>query len=229
MSAKYRFQARAVAVSGSLSRPVTHEVNELCKCELIGTEGGYHTNLLENHRYEEIYSFGAAYTQVTASEGPDGHFNTLATATIEKLNVLDVVKADRITARLVGYHCETDYHECPHPWIHPLGSTIENLQVAGRPYPIEHPPGFLMEDFEKPHRYEVWKQNKTNYESPGKTIHVPGFGDVTLFRLMVQPHQVEGRDKPCQLHKLVMLELKLGSPIAGTLSFAATDDDGSPP
>ncbi|HWB97186.1 MAG TPA: choice-of-anchor P family protein, partial [Bryobacteraceae bacterium] len=166
MKAKYKYHARAVAISGSLTRPMAVDIGDLAAIELQGHEEGYDSKRLENHRIHEIFSVGAAYTQVTASEGPEGHFNTMATATIEKLNILDVLKADRITCRLVGLHCAEDFDCCEHPFIHPMGSTIENLTVAGKRLDFPHPEGFQL-DFDKPHSYAAFKKSQHHYGTPG--------------------------------------------------------------
>ena len=214
MTPKFRYQpAKAVAASGSLTRPFSFVIDELVKSELPEGDGGYQSNRLENHRYQEIYSFGAAYTHVTANEGPDGHHNVMVAATIEKLNVLDLVKADLITARLVGFHCVQDAADCPEPWIYPLGSTIMNLRIAGREYPVSEPEGFVL-DLQNPLDYQVWKNDRKTYETQGESFRIPGFGTVTLCRLAREP-QTAGAAS--HLHRLTMLDLQLGSPVEGTL------------
>jgi hypothetical protein len=223
---KYHYRAKAVAFSGSLVRPLAIDLGELAKTELVDGDGGYHSARLENHRLHEILSVSAAYTQVTASEGPEGHFNTLAIATVENLNILDIVKVDRITARLVALHCAADFEQCQRPWIIPLGSTIENLRVGGRHYDVPHPEGFL-HDFAKPHSYEKWKANQQHCLSAGETFEVPRFGKVTHCKLEAVPFEDSGKQH--HLHRLVMLNLEMGSPVQGVMRFGTADVDGSPP
>ena len=228
MDRKYNYHAKAVAASGSLVRPLAIDLGELAKTELINGEGGYHSSRVEKHRVHEIFSIGAAYTQVTASEGPKGHFNTLAVATIEDLNVLDIIKVERITARLVALHCKPDFQKFDRPWIIPLGSTIENLRVGGRSYPLEHPPGFL-HDFDKPHSYKAWKDTQEKYLTDGVTLEIPRFGRVTHCKLEAVPLKSPASGRTHHIHRLAMLSLDMGSPIHGKMRFAAADIDGSPP
>jgi hypothetical protein len=221
-----------VAAAGSLARPLAMDIGEVAKTELINGEGGYHSSRVEKHRVHEIFSVGAAYTQVTASEGPEGHFNTLAIATVEDLNVLDIVKVERITARLVALHYAPDYEKDPEkfqqPWVIPLGSRIENLRVGGRAYEVQHPPGFL-HDFDKPHSYEAWKENQQRYLTDGTTFEVPRFGKVRHCQLGSAPFQRPASKRTHQMRRLAMLTLDMGSPVHASIQFGLADIDGSPP
>lgn len=228
MASKYNYHAKAVAVAGALTRPLAIDLGEMAKTELIQTEGGYHSSRLENHRVHELFSIGSAYTQVVASEGPEGHFNTLAIATIENLNVLDLVKIERLTARLVGHHRAVDFETCEHPWVIPMGSTIENLRIAGRAVQITPDGGFTL-DFDQPHSYDEWKKTQHHYATPGHAFQVPGFGSITCRKLEVLPIPGRSPEKPHRLHRLAMLSLDLGSPVHGHIRFAMIDENGSPP
>ena len=197
--------------------------------ELADGLGEPRSNRLDRYGVKDVFSFGAAHTEVKGSEGPDGHFNTVAVVTIEDLNVLDILKADLITARLVGLHCEPDFGECPHPWILPLGSTIRNLRIAGQPRTVRYPQGFDFGDQQSP-TYEDWKKAKPTYAHPGESFTVPDFGKVTCARVEVIPEPAHPvTKKPRFLHRLTMLSLALGSPVEGNLDFAAIDEDGNPP
>jgi len=57
----------------------------------------------------------------------------LASATIEGLNILDMVTADRIVARVASKQFIDD----PEPTITPIGSHFENLRIAGCPIHAE--------------------------------------------------------------------------------------------
>jgi hypothetical protein len=79
--------------------------------------------------------FDAAYTTVEGNvaeteKGPV--YNTLASVTIEGLNVMDVVTADRVVARLVAEQRSAGAD----PVIRATGSHFENLRVAGKPLEV---------------------------------------------------------------------------------------------
>jgi hypothetical protein len=63
----------------------------------------------------------------------DGSYTTLASSTIEGLNILDMVTADRIVARVASKQLITD----DEPTITPIGSHFENLRIAGCPIEVE--------------------------------------------------------------------------------------------
>ena len=139
---EYRYHAKATAISGRIERPIQEEIPPLAATTLREGRGGYFSDRVEGFRIKEIVSVGAAYTQVTGNEGPSRTFNTLVTATVEKLNVLDMIRADVVTARLVGEYHADDYGHFKGPWITPLGSTFVNLRVAGRLLDVKLPPDF---------------------------------------------------------------------------------------
>jgi len=91
--------------------------------------GGYFSERAEKFRFEGVISFGSAYTQAAGyvSDKPDGGWVTLVTAVVEKLNVLDVVTADRVVAQISVEHPLTGYV----PSVTFLGTRFENLQIAG--------------------------------------------------------------------------------------------------
>ena len=96
--------------------------------------GGHGNSRVSKFKFEEFVSFDAAYTHVSGSQAKhDNSFTTLVTATIEGLNILDVVTADRIVARLSSEH-PPDHQE---PHIVLLGSKFENLRIAGCPVDME--------------------------------------------------------------------------------------------
>ena len=63
----------------------------------------------------------------------DDTYNSSVTATIEGLNILDMVTADRIVARVTSKQ-RLDEEE---PTILSIGSRIENLRIAGCPIQVD--------------------------------------------------------------------------------------------
>jgi hypothetical protein len=100
----------------------------------LPTTGGYEVSRRENFRLNEIISYTAAHTVVAGSRNEkDGSYTTLASSTIEGLNILDMVTADRIVARVASKQLITD----DEPTITPIGSHFENLRIAGCPIEVE--------------------------------------------------------------------------------------------
>jgi hypothetical protein len=127
MERTFLFHALATGVSGKIDLPF-NDVIEIQASSALPAAGGYSTSRAENFRYKEILSFDSATTIATGSHDPDKRtYNTLVTSTVEHLNILSVVTADRIVARLASEQPEGGGP----PSILPLGSHFENLRIAG--------------------------------------------------------------------------------------------------
>jgi len=123
----YNYNACAHAFSGQFTRPF-HEVIDVQAPSALPIIGGYGSSRVDNFKYREFISFKSGYTHVSGSlQAEDGSHNTLVTSTLEGLNLMDVVTADRVVSRLYSKH---------HPGkreaeITLVGSKFENLQIAG--------------------------------------------------------------------------------------------------
>jgi len=129
----YLYNAHGHALSGQIFRPF-EQLIEVQAAMSLPTAGGYGSARAENFRLKEIVSFNAAYTQVSGSQKKeDSSHTTLVSSTVEGLNILDVVTADRVIARLASHH--PPGHKEPHIIL--LGSHFENLKIAGCPVTVE--------------------------------------------------------------------------------------------
>jgi hypothetical protein len=126
----HEYDAEAVALSGSLRLPLIQEVEPPTFVKL-NERGGYLSQHAENYRLGGAVSFRSAYTQVAGNPSDKtaaGHkWNTLTTAVIEGLNVLDIVTADRIVCQISTDHPLVGYV----PAVTFLGTRFENLRIAG--------------------------------------------------------------------------------------------------
>jgi hypothetical protein len=122
------YNAEAEALSGILTLPLIQEVKPPTYVKL-NERGGYISQHVENYRLGGVVSFRSAYTQVGGNPDtkPDHGWNTLTTAVIEGLNVLDIVTADRIVAQISTDHPLLGYV----PTVTFLGTRFENLRIAG--------------------------------------------------------------------------------------------------
>jgi len=130
----HEYYAEAVALSGSLRLPL---IQEVCPPTFVklNERGGYLSQHAENYRLGGAVSFRSAYTQVAGNPSDKaGHgWNTLTTAVVEGLNVLDIVTADRIVCQISTDHPLVGYV----PAVTFLGTRFENLRIAGHTLKVD--------------------------------------------------------------------------------------------
>ncbi len=132
------FRGNAVAFGGRITSPV-------CECldaqgaSVLPPTGGFASATAGPFDHRGIVSFERASSTVsgrTAEHDGVATHDTLVTAVVEGLNVLDMVTADRVVARMTSTHSEEENE----PQMLPFGSYFENLRIGGhpielRPYP----------------------------------------------------------------------------------------------
>jgi hypothetical protein len=123
----FLYNGQGHALSGKIDRPI-EEIIEVQAGMSLPMSGGYGSVRVENFRLKEIVSFKEAYTHVSGSlKKEDNSYTTLVSSTVEGLNILDMVTADRVVARHSSERLpgEDESH------IINLGSHFENLKIAG--------------------------------------------------------------------------------------------------
>jgi hypothetical protein len=129
----FHYHACAHAFSGSFTRPFCQTI-DVQASSALPIIGGHGSSRVENFQFREFVSFRKGYTHVSGGHQADDHsHNTLVTSTVEGLNLLDVVTADRIVARLYSKHLPNE----PEGFITLVGSKFENLRIAGWPVEIK--------------------------------------------------------------------------------------------
>ncbi|PYT88446.1 MAG: hypothetical protein DMG36_24015 [Acidobacteria bacterium] len=129
----FHYHACAHAFSGRFTRPFDHLI-EVQAATALPIIGGHGNSRVENFQFREFVSFKKGYTHVSGGhQADDGSHNTLVTSVIERLNLLDIVTADRLVARLYSKHKPGDVEGT----FSLVGSKFENLQIAGCPVQIE--------------------------------------------------------------------------------------------
>ncbi len=152
-SRRFLYKAHAVGASGSFTKPRA-EFMEAQASSALSIDGGMVSSRVDNFNYRDMISFRSASTMAVGTfDDATGIWTTLVTATIEGLNIMGVVTADRLTARLSskhyaswhaarkteGYMEELEEALDVHPKaarqasIVTVGSQIQNLMVAGSP------------------------------------------------------------------------------------------------
>jgi hypothetical protein len=130
----FHYHASAHAFSGSFTRPF-NETIDVQAASSLPIIGGHGNSRVEDFRFREFISFRKGYTHVSGAPHTEdnGTHNTLVTSTIEGLNIMDIVTADRIVARLYSRHLPNE----PEGFITMVGSKFENLRIAGCETKIE--------------------------------------------------------------------------------------------
>jgi hypothetical protein len=130
----HNYHAEADALSGRLTLPLEQKVAPPTFVKL-NERGGYVSQHAENYRVGGVVSFRSAYTQVGGNPDVkvDHGWNTLCTAVLEDLNVLDIVTADRIVAQISTDHPLEGY--VPHVTFQ--GTRFENLRISGHPVKVD--------------------------------------------------------------------------------------------
>jgi len=124
----YSFRADANALGGFLEQPDRKPIPTLAPVSLPCV-GGFTTARSEAFTLDNIVSCSSAYTRVSGQENADRSISILVTAVVEGLNLLDVVEADRVVAKL----WIVIPRDRGHLKVSTAGSRFEGLRLQGRP------------------------------------------------------------------------------------------------
>ena len=219
MEQTFLYHALATGVSGRITLPFEHSITVQAPSALPFI-GGFSSSRVEGYRFEQILSFGSAESSTVGSEN-HRFFNTLATATIERLNIQNVLTADRVVARLASkYSKETGERSTTF-----AGSHFENLRIAGCPVEVRVDPEQLNSSrrsdrarfgtfaapvsFERCYGLELLEDG---------AIHVPQLGTVYLAECL----------STSSFASISMLRVVLGCAVEGQLTAANASSNGEP-
>lgn len=248
MERTFLYHAHASGLSGRITLPFD-EVIPVQAPAAIPVTGGYSSTRAENFRYRDILSFRSATSVVSgAFSAKEQAYETLMSTTIEGLNILDVVTADVIVARLTSRHPK----DGGEPSIIPLGSYFENLRLAGCKVEAQ----LNTEQFVRCPRYQELRElinqdagvrsrlshgfadlsaqprngallcslagevnvNCRELKADGHAIHVPHFGTVYLAEFLITPYS----------RSITMLRADLASAVEGHVSSGGGSGNGEP-
>jgi hypothetical protein len=122
----HKYHADSRLLIGYLTRPVELKIEEAFVS--LSGRGGHLIQRMESFSAEGLISFESGYTRVSGSFSQQHGWVTLATAVLERLNVFDVITADRIVAQVSTALSGYDSHE---PSLTFLGTRFENLRISG--------------------------------------------------------------------------------------------------
>jgi hypothetical protein len=122
------YYADASGLGGNIERPIKKPIPVQAPLSLLPV-GGHASANAKGFDFEGIFSFKGAHTQVSGSRSEkSGGWTTLASASVEGLNVSDVVTADLVVAQISTDHPAVGYV----PSISFVGTQFQNLKIAGR-------------------------------------------------------------------------------------------------
>jgi hypothetical protein len=123
----FYFHSDASSLGGFIEEPVPQIIPSQASTSLP-TVGGYATTRTDHFNFEEVLSCRSAYTRVSGREHrQDGPWSMLVTSTIEGLNILEVVTAERVVAQIaVEYRREGGF-----PRVSLAGSHFDHLRIGG--------------------------------------------------------------------------------------------------
>jgi hypothetical protein len=123
----YSFRADANALGGFLKEPFERIIPTLAPVSLPAV-GGFATARSDAFNLDEIVSCACAHTRVSGTEHADGSISILVAAVVEDLNILEVVRAERIVAQV-----SISIPQAAGPLKFSLAGTgFDGLRLAGR-------------------------------------------------------------------------------------------------
>jgi hypothetical protein len=233
MTRRFFYHALGVGLGGRITRPFC-DVIEAQAATALGTVGGYASSHVDGYRFKDIVSVRSARAYAAGSEAGDGSYNTSITVTVEGLNILDVITAEVITARLSSRHAP----DASEPAISAVGTEFRGLRIAGHPVDAEVDRDLLEERTYaalKEHvksntpyneagsrqgRPDPWPESKGRVLRSlvkGDAIHVASVGTIYLGEILVSQYA----------QRLTMVRVELGSPVGGRLEVASGEVNGS--
>jgi len=234
----FHFHALGNAFSGTFHRPFDHVIPAQAATSLPSI-GGHASARVENFRAHHFLSFKAGHTEVSGSWVDDKKVVTAVTATVEGLNILEFITADRVVARLTseGKHGQKETH------IIALGSEFENLRIGGHPVKVTIQHDLFLKN---PTHAELTKAvaslknsgrivatedgailcslvekietSLPGVEIRGHILRIPHFGEVALGEVFAVPGT----------RTLTMIRLNLGSPDSGQAAGPEALSQGQP-
>lgn len=139
MPSRFRFHGYAIGAAGQIRKPYS-EVIEVQAASALPQIGGHGSARSCHFKYREILKFDLAHTEVTGEPCDSDHdhdkttFGTRISSTVEGLNVLGMVTADRVVATLSSTYSSASDGE---PSVRLIGTRFENLRIAGIPIDVD--------------------------------------------------------------------------------------------
>jgi len=223
----FHFHGEAHAFSARFHRPI-HIPIEAQASVSLPTIGGHARSRVENFVGDHLVRFKAAHSHVSGSWMDNKVATTHATASIEGLNILDFVTADRIVARLTSEHAVGD----------PEGHFIVKVTLRHELFVENRTFGALREQLAKDREPDKITDITTDrvalcslaedidvkfpgLKKRGHILQIEHFGEIAIAEVFAA----------FGTRTLTMLRFRLGSPSggSGTVTEATTNGQPAPP
>jgi hypothetical protein len=122
----FYYHADAAPIGGHFTKPDEQIVHSHGSSSLAQA-GGHVASRVSAFKLDKLVSFDHAYSEIHGAVSKTGSWTTLVTSIVEGLNVLDMVKVDRVIASLAVEHPGNGGH----PKASVVESKFENLTIDG--------------------------------------------------------------------------------------------------
>jgi len=138
MQRRFFYSASAVGLSGAVSQPTAIQIPSQAG-SVLGPSGGTGTSQVAHFASGSLVSFTQASTEVAGFRDDNGFYQTLARVNVEGLDIIGVVKVDRISCQLTA---QTNDQQAEH-LILASETKVENFRVNGKPVSFTWEPSLL--------------------------------------------------------------------------------------
>jgi hypothetical protein len=216
---RFIFSAYANSAGAAATEPLKAFFSD-APCAALPVTGGLISQVKENMEFRigaaRILSIGRA-TSTVLGESRGGEHVSLATSTVEKLNILDVVTADAVVSRVTSVYPATwqnDDRDVHPARFYVAGSHFDNLKVDGRLIQGDAESRFKPDDGFAVNRNEAGREFL--FSHPCREIFIPEFGTIHLGEVDIYSAKII----------LTMLRVELGCPVVATVTAGNTSTNG---
>jgi hypothetical protein len=219
----FTYSTYAHSVGALLHEPSKAFLSDAPSAALPATGGQVsHTkeNILFKVSSTEILRAQRASSTVSG-ELDNGHFTSVATSTVEKLNIRDRITADAVVGKVTSLFPSTPAQKAGlDPALHPAkfytgGSYFVNLKIDGTPYTFT-----THSKYSDDNGFSIPKADRLPPEclftDPAKGIYIPEFGTIYLGEVVIYRSKII----------LTMLRVEFDSPTSGTTTVATSSTNG---
>jgi len=230
----FQFHGHGHALSGEFRHPLLALIPAQASASLSSI-GGIAVAHSENFHFQDFVCFKSAHTHISGKRRRDETFVTHVSTVVKGLNILDMVKADRIISRLTSIH---DPRE-PEGHIIADDTRFEGLVIDGAEVKVTLRHDLLIkcktfDDLAKSGKMvaidgkrqvgicslvEKIDTKLKGVDAKRHFIEVKNFGKIFLAEIFAYPGT----------KTLTMLRLELGSPHVADLTIAQATTNGLPP